>query len=236
MKKLHDFNVGEIARILEDPYTLWTSNLFNRLRALVVCRITLFNARRGGEPARLLLKEWEEAKADAWIDPQRVCAINDPLEKQLLTSFKLAYQFGKGRKLVPLLIPVDCTAAIEKLVEVREEFVRDGNPYVFPFTQNSLDHASGWHCVHEVCVNAKITEPRRLTATKMRHRASTLYALQEVPQANREAFFRHMGHSKEVNEEVYQAPHGITEVLRVGSFLEEIDRGSNPSTETSEYY
>ena len=40
------------------PYMILGQYKFNRLRAICVSRLTLFNARRGGEPARLLLKEW----------------------------------------------------------------------------------------------------------------------------------------------------------------------------------
>ena len=39
--------------IAEDEYVF--------LRNAVVCRLTLFNTRRGGEPSRLTLKEWDEA-------------------------------------------------------------------------------------------------------------------------------------------------------------------------------
>ena len=37
------------------------------LRPLVVCRLTLFNGRRGEEPARMLLSEWDDAKNGEWI-------------------------------------------------------------------------------------------------------------------------------------------------------------------------
>ena len=57
----------------------------------------MFNARRGGEPARLTLQEWEEAANDSWVvDPQLVQTVKDPLEKALFKQFKLAYQAGKG--------------------------------------------------------------------------------------------------------------------------------------------
>ncbi|GFS05951.1 histone-lysine N-methyltransferase SETD8-A [Elysia marginata] len=56
----------------------------------------MFNARRDGEPARLTLKEWKEAITDAWIDPNLVEKVDDPMEKHLLENLKLAYQSGKG--------------------------------------------------------------------------------------------------------------------------------------------
>ena len=100
----------------------WDSHIFNWMRSLIVCRVTLFNARRVGEPSRLTLSEWDDAKNEVWIDPQMVESVEDPLDKCLLHTFKLAYQSGKGsRKLVPVLIPKDTVQPIEALVENRGE-------------------------------------------------------------------------------------------------------------------
>jgi len=64
----------------------------------------MFNARRGGEPARMTLSEWLEAENDTWLDQDLVQNISDPIEKELIKDLKLAYQAGKGsRKLVPVL-------------------------------------------------------------------------------------------------------------------------------------
>ena len=46
----------------------WNIHNYVEMRDLVVARLTLFNARRGGEPSRLLLSEWNEAKNENWIN------------------------------------------------------------------------------------------------------------------------------------------------------------------------
>lgn len=63
----------------------------------------------------------------------------------------------------------------------------------------------------------------RINATQMRHRISTIYAGLDVPENERSAFYRHMGHSKEINESVYQCPLGIQEVAVVGGYLDILD-------------
>ena len=73
-------------KMTADPFSLLDSHDFKELSSLIVSRLTLFNARRGGEPARLTLKEWEDAENGSWIDPQLIETVNDPLEKQLLHS------------------------------------------------------------------------------------------------------------------------------------------------------
>ena len=115
VKKLREFIVSEMTRISEDNVTFFDVHQFVRLRNLIVSRLTLFNARRGGEPARMSMEDWANAESNAWIDPQLVENIKDPLEKALLEKYKLAYQCGKGSKrLVPVLIPMDTLGPIKK--------------------------------------------------------------------------------------------------------------------------
>jgi hypothetical protein len=51
-----------------------------------------------------------------------------------------------------------------------------------------------------------------------------LYALEDVPDKERDAFYRHMGHGKGINEAVYQCPLAIEEVCKVGKYLSKLDR------------
>ena len=54
------------------------------------------------------------------------------LEGYLKGQYRLAYLHGKGRQLVPVLIPLDCIAAIDLLVDQRvENGVPADNPFVF---------------------------------------------------------------------------------------------------------
>ena len=43
------------------------------LRSLVVSRLTMFNGRRGEDPARMLITEWDDAKNGEWISRHEVC-------------------------------------------------------------------------------------------------------------------------------------------------------------------
>ena len=66
--KLKLYSVQKSEKILEDKYRIWDSYSFAELRDLTVCRLTLFNARRGGEPARMSINEWQEAEKCEWLD------------------------------------------------------------------------------------------------------------------------------------------------------------------------
>ncbi|XP_071832409.1 uncharacterized protein [Apostichopus japonicus] len=225
--KIRQYTLNEIKRISNGgSVQTWSSQLFCSLRNLVVSRLTLYNARRNcGEPCRLNLAEWREAAEGSRIEASRdVDKINDPFEKFLLETSRIAYQSGKGTntRLVSVLIPKDCVQALEFLVDPKVRSacgVHSRNNYVFPYTQSSLDHTSGWQCVHAVSLAAKVKCPSKLTATPLRHQTSTMYAMLDVPASERERFYEHMGHSEDINKHVYQAPPAVSTITTVGKQL-----------------
>jgi len=177
---------------------------------LVLSRLTLFNARRGGEPAHLTLTEWKQAVDDRWLDSVSVHNSGSDLERRLFREFKLTYQTGKGNNhLVPVLFPSDILVAMQTLCESTTRTsngIHSDNVYLFPNSKHSLDHVSGWHAVHRVSMDAKIQCPELLNPTKMRHLITTLYAARDVPEKDQQLFYMHMGHSEKVNSAIYQAP------------------------------
>ncbi|RUS68728.1 hypothetical protein EGW08_023510, partial [Elysia chlorotica] len=226
---LRDHINQKMKLMLDDSsYEFWDNSSFVCLRNLIVARLTMFNARRSGEPVRLTLSEWRDGERAAWIDQNLVEEITDPQERALLRDMKLCYQAGKGsRKLVPVIIPKDTLEPITKLILERETCgVHPDNRFLFPNTQNSLDHASGYHCLRAVVRDVpNLKAPHLLIADKFRHMVSTIFASLELPEEQRNVFIRHMGHSEAVNRNVYQCPMAVREVTRVGQFLSTIDKG-----------
>ena len=169
----------------------------------------VYNARRSGEPARLLLSEWANAKSGAWLDPNAVSKLEE-LDRQLINRVKVCYQAGKGVKhLVPILVPNDTEAALDILADSNIRLtvrVHPNNIYLFANTRSSDNHASGWHEVKKCCQEAGIT--RKLNATRVWHRASTLYASLELLEDQRRHFYSYMGHTEQTNRDIYQCPNG----------------------------
>ena len=66
---------------------------FVKLRDILVCRLTLFNARRG-EPSRLLLRQWEDAQYNEWLGEYGKVDSTDNEERQSFFSqnLKIAYK------------------------------------------------------------------------------------------------------------------------------------------------
>ena len=226
-QQLRDYTLQRIEQLTNDQFQFWSTSEYCELRDLVLSRLTLFNARRGGEPARLTMTEWQEAVEGRWLNSTSVNNSSD-IERQLFREFKLTYQTGKGNNhLVPVLFPSDIVTATERLCDsaVRTSCgIHKNNAYVFPNSKHSLDHVSGWHSVNRVATDAKIHSPELLNPTKMRHLVSTLYAARDVPEKDRQLFYMHMGHSEKVNSAIYQAPLAHQEVTKVGYHLQQIDK------------
>lgn len=224
VKKLRVLTLSQIKELTESDYNFIASSYNTKLRNLVVSRLTLFNARRGGEPCCLQLSQWNDAENGILLGESD--GIDDPLEQALLGKVKIAYQSGKGGKLVSLQVPDDCWEAIRKLCdpEIREQAgVHLNNNFVLPHTQYSLNHVSGWTAVTECGSLAGLHKP--FNATRNEAFLATLYAGLEIEESERETFYSHRGHSISINRDVYQSPLARKTIKRVGNFLHDVDNG-----------
>ena len=228
IRLVRDKIITTMRDICADPFHIWDKNTYVRIRDSACTRLTLLNARRGGEPGRVTIAEWREALNDKWIDKQRSEDFDD-LDQVLIKSLKVTYLTGKGNNhLVPLLIPGDTTEALQKLSnqEARNQAgVCEMNEYLFASIHQSEDHVSGWHAMHRVCNTLPLNDPKNMKSPSNRHRISTLFAALDLTKADREHFYRHMGHSEAINQQVYQAPMALMEVTKIGKQLLAIDEG-----------
>ena len=148
--------IKRMNELISDKYLFFGAHEFVELRDCSCVRLTLFNGRRGAEPARLVIREWLEAKNGEWLDKQRIEII--PEEACLADGLLITFQPGKGvNRLVPVVIPKDTVGALEKLsnVAVRSEVgISPNNMYLFPSIQNSDRHCSGWHSLQNVLSKA----------------------------------------------------------------------------------
>lgn len=226
IKKLKNFICGQLADTVDN----FTIEKYKWLRTLIVARLTLFNARRGEEPSRITCKEFQEALDDTWLPPHEVEKISDEAEKFLVGQFHLAYLKGKGKKYVPVLIPKDLIPGLKILLENRDNYgIKKDNFFLFG-TKSSREHASGWHALNDVCKEALVNIP--VTATKVRHLMSTIYASLDMTPNEQKIFLDHMGHDSAINKENYQTPLGVQHVKIMGPMLKWVDNGREESGRT----
>ena len=218
----------ETMRTMSNEYEFDDLHTYVSLRNSACARLTWLCGRRGGEPARLTIQDWLQAERNEWIDLQRMKDL-DELDRVLVKSLKISFMTGKGNNhLVPILIPEDTISAIRKVAskELRElAGVSPENQFLFARVKGSEGHVSGWHVVHNICLQLPLKSPEDLSATKNRQKISTLFAALDVPEEDRRLFYSHMGHSEKVNHDVYQAPLAMQQVTKVGKHLMTIDKG-----------
>lgn len=189
------------------------------LRNLLCCRLTLFNARRG-EPARIKITQWTER--DQWIDKEVLKKL-DECQRKVVKSMAVFYLSGKWNHLVSCITPLDRLA--DPIVR-KQAGIYEKNQFLFPSTKNgSRKHASGWGATNTVCQQAGV-DSNLINATNQRGRISTLYAALHIQPDDRGYFYAHLGHKKKVNGGTYQCPLPVMALLKVGTHLQAIDKGT----------
>ena len=69
LRVIQDYSTKCFTEITEKVFGIQVTSEFVNLRNTVCACLTLFNGRRGGEPARMLLSDFEEAKKKEWFGP-----------------------------------------------------------------------------------------------------------------------------------------------------------------------
>ena len=86
IETIREYTVKKMKELV-DKYHFHDNHDYVELRNAACVRATLLNARRGSEPARMLISDRKEGEKDAWIDHQ--CLTNlDPLESMLVKQMK----------------------------------------------------------------------------------------------------------------------------------------------------
>ena len=134
LQKLCLYLVTEIDKILyKQSLEEMTLQEWSTLQKLTITRIITFNARRGSEPLKILVTDWERCLNDEWKRTEDIAAIDDPLEKLLADRLKVLYVKGKKRKRVPVLFTTEMQQSIILLNAKRDEVgVDPSNKYLFP--------------------------------------------------------------------------------------------------------
>ena len=97
IKLLREFCVKGIRQILTLDTLL--TNDYVYLSKLTYARLLTFNARRGGEPGKLTLKDWRMVENDRWKRKEDIERLKDPVERKLVELLKLCYVEGKKKEM-----------------------------------------------------------------------------------------------------------------------------------------
>ena len=187
-------------------------------RKVALAHVTLLNARRGSEAARLLLPDWKDRHS--WIDRSQLSST----DKELLSRYSVAFVMGKGDQLLHVFFPARCEAVLEMLADsaIRERVgVSTSNNFLFTYTDASSDGAVGYNDIRHPCIQLDI---KIITATG--HRASTALWGMTISESQIDGFMEHIGHRKQMDKNVYACPPALRAKKTVTPLFEEINRVS----------
>ena len=199
MEKLRTYTVASIDEKVGKP--LLNKADFVELRNLLCSRVSLFNGRRGGEPARTKIEQF--LNRDKCVRKDDFDKLSEE-DRLFVNQNSIMVLVGKGNKLVTCIMPPECIKGIEIFCDETNRNlagILPENQYIFASTNRfTMCHIDGWKATSAVCAQAGITIAQ-INVTNQRGRLSTIYAGQELPPQERELFYQHLGHTKEVNKE-----------------------------------
>eukprot|EP00057_Strongylocentrotus_purpuratus_P015041 XP_011669515.1 PREDICTED: uncharacterized protein LOC100890715 isoform X2 [Strongylocentrotus purpuratus] len=223
LKKFSEFLQQEIEACedLTDPTT------YRRCETLVLARLTTFNKRRGGEMEQLKLKSYTERPNWNAVGSgiEEVKKSLSPLEQHLMNDLDMVYTRGKRGRKVPVLIPQDCKATMDKLVAHRHEGgITKDNVYFFarPGCETSLRASDSLQALAE---EADLMKPHLIRTTKMRKYCGTVSQILNLSESQLDWLADHMGHDIRVHREFYRLNESTIELAKVAKLMIAIDEG-----------
>lgn len=224
--KLRKYCVGQINSLSSEMQRECDHQNYKQLQTLVLARLISFNARRGGEPGKLKIKQWQSIYQGKGIHREEINALPEE-EKLLAERMRLGYVLGKGLKRVPVLFPDETVSAINILLKHRESVISNpDNPYVFGrLRKNSVDYMRGSDCIRQICNEAGLQHSSLITATQLRKYLSTTLQLIDMTEAELRWITDHMGHTIDVHKKWYRMSHKTVELSKVASILVAAETG-----------
>ncbi|XP_066926579.1 uncharacterized protein [Clytia hemisphaerica] len=232
VKKLRLHLVSEMQRLTKlektDKFT-WSD--YKDLLNITLARVMSFNARRGGEVARMKLTHWKGVLDNRWKRRKDFQDLDD-VEKKIAERLSICYVEGKKKRkssvgnLVPILFTPDAVEAI-KALEKRRAFagITEKNSYLFPRGEM---YVRGWDALQGIAKKIEgLNKPKLLTPSRTRKYLSTLLQLLDMNDAELTWITNHMGHTKDIHLNWYRKEDATLELTKVAKVLYAVDRGDN---------
>jgi hypothetical protein len=203
-----------------------TTTAWHALAKAVLANVILFNRRRSGEAARMLVSEYQSARSCPTAPKDDILECLSPMEKKLVDSFQRVEICGKRDRKVPVLLTNAMCDEIDQLIAVRHQVGIDENPYVFarPY-YSSENHLAGHECLGLAAKESGAEQPANITSTKLRQHLATVSQVLNLTEHELEQVCGHMGHNIAVHREFYRLPDDTYQLAKVSRLLIALEQG-----------
>lgn len=225
LKKVSEHTVAQIKSLMKTFDLSHDYRDYRLLQKTTLVRLIIFNKRRPGEMSKLLLSaiterpEWEKCQV------AEVSERLNSLEKQLAKRFQLVKIKGKRGRAVPVIIPPECSKALQVIIDHRQTSgIPQCNPYIFA-RNTSSSCLDGGECITDVIAELDLECPEAIKTTKMRKYAATVSQILSLGTREVEWLADHLGHDVSVHTQYYRLQESTIELCKVSKILLAMDSG-----------
>jgi integrase len=194
---------------------------YKTLCEVLYCRVILLCRKRVGELQRLTVELYQSIKQNQTYEEFE--DVINPSEKILLKKFKRVVIPGK-RRATPVLFSPDVQEKIKILIELRDKFVKESNPYLFP-TIKSDSPIVGYKILKEHARKANLQTPDAFSSKSLRKHLATISQLFDMSEQDIEQLSSFMGHTVNIHRSEYRLPDNIFQTSKIAKLLLAMEKG-----------
>ncbi|XP_070184642.1 uncharacterized protein [Littorina saxatilis] len=193
------------------------------LAEVTLTQIILFNRRRSGEASRMKLVDLNQHETHD-VDVFKSLSTFEKILCNKLTRIEI---IGKRGRIVPILMTAQVKAAVELLVQKRDDAgVSGSNKFVFSCTFfQSEGHIRGSDTLRKFVTSAQLAEPQFITSTSLRKQVATLSQIVSLKDNELDALAQFMGHDVRTHREYYRLPSDMMQLAKVSKLLLALEKG-----------
>ena len=226
LRLLRQYHIKEIRQTIDALQESHSYLSWRRLAQLIMTRLIIFNKRRGGEVAKLLLKTYTERPDWKNHTNEDILESMQSLERELFKRFDLVQIPGKKGRKVPVLITDDIKEGLDVLNAKRELVgIPSANPFLFA-SRSTNGYLNNWQAMNLITHEAKLMNPDLVTSTRLRKYNATVSQLFDLNRGELEWLSNHMGHDLNIHKDFYRIHDSTIEIAKVSRLLMAIDSGS----------
>lgn len=198
---------------------------WRNLSETVLAQIILFNRRREGEAAKLLVETYQKRNT-APLNPDVLQSLSK-LEQNLSEQFTRVEIRGKRGRKVPVLLTDRMCLSLDMLIKLRSRVgVPITNHYMFARIEADT-HIRGSDCLRKFANACQAKFPEHLTSTKLRKQVATLCQIMNLKKNEMDQVAKFLGHDIRIHREYYRLSENTLQLAKMSKLLLAIEQGAS---------
>ncbi|XP_055727828.1 uncharacterized protein LOC129816888 isoform X1 [Salvelinus fontinalis] len=206
--------------LLESP----TNAVWKKLNETLLAEIALFNRKRTGEVAKMLLETYTNRKkspasADIFNSLSR---LEQELGDDKLTRVEIE---GKNGRTMPVLLTARMISSLEILIANRDKVgVSKDNPYVFARSPDAASYVRGSDCLRKFAHECDAMNPESLIHATVRKEVAIHCQILNLNESELDQVAKLLGHDTQVHKEYYRLSENAGHLAEISKLLLAMDQ------------